>query len=107
MKQLDMLGELLGVVLAPADDTLSMSGMAWEVSGTLFRSWMLPLMGVVIALIDHTSIIHLPELFTYPNKVLVAVGHRDSDKRESTHCIGGEQLVCVLFVAVLPALFFM
>ena len=72
----------MGFVSAPADDRLSTSGMAWEVSGTVFRSWMLPLMGVVIALIDRMqpSIIHLSEFFTYPTEFLVAVGHRGSDK---------------------------
>ena len=32
------------------------------------------------------SIIHLSKLFTYPNKFLVAAGHRGSDKRGSTVC---------------------
>ena len=50
-ERLDMSEELLGVISAPADDTLRTSGMVWKVSGTVFRSWMLPLMGVVIALI--------------------------------------------------------
>ena len=53
-RRLDMSEELLDVVLAPTDDTLSMLGMSWEVSGTVFRLWMLPFMGVVMALIDHT-----------------------------------------------------
>ena len=75
--------ELLGAVLAPADDIWSMLGMAWEVSGTVFRLWMLSLLAVVIALIncDH-------QLFTYANlslisELLVAVGNRGSDKRGS------------------------
>ena len=76
-----MLEELLGVVLAPADDTLNMLGMAWEVSGTVFHSWMLPLMGVVITLIDHT---HQLLIYLYLNEFLVAVGHRGLDKRGST-----------------------
>ena len=58
--------ELLCVVSAPADDTSSTSGMAWEVSRTVFRSWMLPLMGVVITLIDRAH-----QLFTYPNFSLI------------------------------------
>ena len=39
-QRLFMSEELLGVVSAPADDALSMSGMPWEVSRTVFRSWM-------------------------------------------------------------------
>ena len=78
-ERLSMLAELLGVVSDPADDTLSTSGMPWEVLRTVFRSWMLPLMGVVIALIDRFH-----QLFTYPNEFLVAVAHRGSDKRGST-----------------------
>ena len=50
-----------------------------EVSRTVFRSWMLPLRGVEIALIDCAH-----QLFTYPNEFLVTVGHRGSDKRGST-----------------------
>ena len=34
--------------MAPANDTLSTLGMPWEVSETVFPSWMLPLMGGVI-----------------------------------------------------------
>ena len=83
-ERLDMSEELLGVILAPADNTLSTSGMAWEMSGTVFCSWMLPLMGVVIALIDHVhQSFHLSELFTYPNEFLVPVGYRGSDKQRS------------------------
>ena len=37
---LDMSEEMLGVVSAPADDGLSTSGVSWEVSRTVFRSWM-------------------------------------------------------------------
>ena len=47
----------------------------WEVSRTMFADGILPVslshypfMGVMIALIDTTSIIHLSEHFTYPNK---------------------------------------
>ena len=54
---------MLGVISAEVNDTLSTSGMASEVSGTIFR-----------------SIIHLSELFTYPNEILAAVGHRGLDK---------------------------
>ena len=42
------------------------SGMKWEVSRTVFRSWMLPLMGVEISLIDRAY-----PLFTYPNFSLI------------------------------------
>ena len=56
-----------------------MSGMTWEVSGIVFRLWMLSLMGVEIALTDHPSIIRLSELFTYLNGFSVAVGHMGSD----------------------------
>ena len=42
-ERLDMSEELLGFISAPVDDILSTLGMAWEVSGTVFRSWMLPL----------------------------------------------------------------
>ena len=59
-ERLDMSEELLVVVLAPADDILNTSWMPWEVSGTVFDSWMLPLMGVVIVLLDHGH-----QLFTY------------------------------------------
>ena len=64
-ERLGMLKKRLSVVSAPADNTLSTSGMTWEVSGNVFRLWMLPhtCMGVVI-LIDCPSIIHLL-LFTY------------------------------------------
>ena len=54
-ERLDMSEKLLGVVSASADDALSMSGMAWKVSGSVLHLWMLlgmlPLtcMGVVIA----------------------------------------------------------
>ena len=51
-EQLDMSEELLGVVSDAVDDTLNTSEMLWEVSRIVFRSWMLPLMGVEIALID-------------------------------------------------------
>ena len=61
-EQLDMSEELLGVVSAPADDILGTSGMPWEVSRTVFRLRMLPLIGVVIALTDCTH-----QLFTYLN----------------------------------------
>ena len=57
-QRLDMSEELLGVVLTPVDDALGTSGMPWEVS---FRSFMLPLRGVMITLIDHAH-----QLFTYP-----------------------------------------
>ena len=69
----------MGIVSAPADDALSTSGLPWEVSRTVFRLWMRPLRGVVIALIDCAH-----QLFTYPNEFLVTVGHRGSDKRGST-----------------------
>ena len=84
-----MFKELLGVVLAPADDTLSTLGMALHegdvrncICGWTRAIWALSpflLMGVVIALIDcvHQS-------FTYLNEFLVAVGHRDLDKLGST-----------------------
>ena len=65
-ERLNMSEELLVVDSDPADDTLSTSGMAWEVSRRVFRSWMLPLMGVVIALIDCTD-----QLFTYSNFSLI------------------------------------
>ena len=64
---MDMLEELLGVVSDPADHTLSRLEMPWEVSRIVFRLWMLPRMGVEIALIDHTinysiiRIFHLSE----------------------------------------------
>ena len=50
---LGMSKRLLGVVSAPVDNTLSTSGMTWEVSGNVLRLWILPhtCMGVVI-LID-------------------------------------------------------
>ena len=69
-ERLDMSEKLLGVVSARSYDT-SMSGMEWEVSGSVLLSWMLPLpyMGVVITLIDCTH-----QLFTYLNEILVAVG---------------------------------
>ena len=65
IERLDILEELLGVVLAPVDDTLSTSGMEWEVSGVVFPWWMLRLMGMEIALIDVSINIHLSDLFTY------------------------------------------
>ena len=61
-ERLDTLEELLGIVSAVANDTLSTSGMPWVVLRTVFHSWMLPLMGVVITLIDHAH-----HLSTYPN----------------------------------------
>ena len=57
---MDMPEELLGVVSDLADHTLSRSEMPWEVSRTVFRLWMLPRMGVEIALIDHDH-----QLFNY------------------------------------------
>ena len=66
-KQLEMLQELLCAVLDPAD-MLSTSGMRWEVSRTVFRSWKLPLMGVEIALIDCGH-----QLFPYPNFSLIRI----------------------------------
>ena len=36
-QQLDMSEELLGVVSVAVDDALSMSGMPWEVSRTVFH----------------------------------------------------------------------
>ena len=63
-----MLKKRLGVVSAPVDNTLSMSGMTWEVLGNVLCLWMLPhtCMGVVI-LIDcfinySLIIIHLFEV---------------------------------------------
>ena len=56
-ERLEMLEELLGVLSDLADDTLSTSGMPWEVSRTVFCSWMLSLMGVKITLIDPVGII--------------------------------------------------
>ena len=56
----DMLEELLGVVSSPADNKLSTLVMPWEVSTTVFHSWMLPRMGVEITLIDFAH-----QLFTY------------------------------------------
>ena len=87
---LEMSEKLLGVDSDPANDTLSTSGMRWEVSRTVFHSWKLSFMGMEIALID---CIH--QWFTYPNfsvirtfllseQILVTVGHRVSDKRGST-----------------------
>ena len=56
----------------------------WEVFGNCTRGWtrnrgplLFPLMGVVIALINHLS-----EHFTYRNKLLVDVGHRDSETED-------------------------
>ena len=69
----------MGVVLVSADDKLSTLGMARQVSGTVFLSWILPFMGVVITLIHRAH-----QLFPYPNEFLVAFGHRGSDKRGST-----------------------
>ena len=69
-------------------------GMTWEVSRTVFRSWMLPLMGVEITLIDCAH-----QLFTYPNEFLVVVGHRGSDKQGSTvGCFWEECSVHVMIV---------
>ena len=51
-ERVDMSEELLGIVSAPANNTLSISRMAWELSGNVFCSWMLPLMSEVIAFID-------------------------------------------------------
>ena len=45
---------------------VSTLGMTWKVSRTVFHSWMLPLMGVEIALIDRVH-----KLFTYPNFSLI------------------------------------
>ena len=39
-EQLGMMKEPLGLVLAPADDTLSTSGRAWKVSRIVFHLWM-------------------------------------------------------------------
>ena len=36
-ERLDMSEKLLGVVSAPADDTITMLGMAWEVSGSVLH----------------------------------------------------------------------
>ena len=36
-QRLDMSDELLSIILVPADDALSTSGMQWEVSRTVFR----------------------------------------------------------------------
>ena len=71
--------ELLGIASDLADDALSMLGRPWEVSRTVFCSWMLPLMGAEITLIDRTH-----QLFTYPKEFLFAIGYRGSDKRGST-----------------------
>ena len=65
-ERLDMLEELLGVISNPADDTLSISGTLWEVSRTVFHSWMLPLMGVEITLVDRAH-----HLSTYLNFSLI------------------------------------
>ena len=64
--RLDMWEEQLGVFSASANVTLSTPGMAWDVSRTVFHLWMLPFMGVVIALIDCAH-----HLFTYPNFSLI------------------------------------
>ena len=76
IERLDILEELLGVVLAPVDDTLSTSGMEWEVSGVVFPWWMLRLMGMEIALIDVSINIHLCDLFTYLNEFLIILNQR-------------------------------
>ena len=87
-ERLDMSEELLGVVSDPVDvNMLSTSGLPWEVSEIVFRSWMLrswmlPLLGVEITVIDRAH-----QLFTYPNEFLVTVGHRGSDKQGSTVCV--------------------
>ena len=57
---MDMPEELLGVVSDPVDHTLSRLEMPWDVSKIVFRSWMLPRMGVEIALIDYDH-----QLFNY------------------------------------------
>ena len=44
-----MLKELLDVILAPANHTLSILGMEWELSETMSILWMLPFMGAVIS----------------------------------------------------------
>ena len=48
-ERLDMLAELLGIILEPAKDTLSTSGMPWEVSKTVFRGVKTCVPGVEIA----------------------------------------------------------
>ena len=63
-EQLDTSEELLGLALDPADDTLSTLGMPWEVSRTVFRSWMLPLLEITLIYCVH-------QLFPYPNFSLI------------------------------------
>ena len=80
------IGELLSVVSALADGKLSMSGIAWEVWGTVFRS---KIYAPTYGCGDRRnwpvqSIIHSSELFTYPNELFVAFGHWGSDKGGST-----------------------
>ena len=67
-ERLDISEELLSVVFDPyaSDDTLGTSRRPWEVSRTVFPSWMLSLMGVLIAIINHAH-----QLFTYPNFSLI------------------------------------
>ena len=67
-EQLDMLEKVLGVISVPVDNTLSTSGMEWEVSGSVLCSWMVPhtCVGVIIALIDHAH-----QLFLYLNFSLI------------------------------------
>ena len=66
-ERLDMSEEMLGVISDPADDTLCTPGMQWDyVSRTVFRSWMLPLKGVEITLIDHAH-----QLLTYPTFLII------------------------------------
>ena len=64
-ERLDTSEKMLGVVSDPADDTWYV-GDDVEVSRTAFRSWMLQLTGVEIALIDRDH-----QLFTYPNVSLI------------------------------------
>ena len=47
------------------------SGMSWEMSGTVFHTWMLPFMGAVITLIGHAD-----QLFTYPYFSLIRTNFR-------------------------------
>ena len=63
-ERLDMSKELLGVVLAPADDTLRMFGMPCELSKTVFPHPSTS--GVVITLTYHAH-----QHFTYLNSSLI------------------------------------
>ena len=72
---------------------VSTSGMSWEVSRIVFPIVDAPAYGC-------GNRLNWPhhQLFTYPNKFLVAAGHRGSDKQGSTVFVYNRQFVCLIIM---------